>query len=212
MSAPQKATRERLVEAAERLFADGGLEGVSLRRVAAAAGVNSAAVHYHFGSREALVEAVVMNRLARVQARREELLAAVREANDPHDLRRLVEVLVLPLAELVQAQPESGRAYIRLLSKLYRDPQVLEIVTRHFGASYLEIGDWAAVALPQVPRPVLNRRLRLIVQCALAMLADPDVFRGAGGTRVESRRAVAETVDFLVGALCGPPAPAAART
>ncbi len=59
-------TRERILGTAEKVFADAGLQGVSLREVARRAGVNPALVHYHIGSHEALVEAVVLRRMAGV--------------------------------------------------------------------------------------------------------------------------------------------------
>jgi AcrR family transcriptional regulator len=202
-----KSTPERLVEAAERLFAGSGLEGVSLRGVAAAAGVNSAAVHYHFGSREALVEAVLLRRLEGVQRRREELLSGLGREGDC-DVRRLAEVLVLPWAE-VAVGGRAGRAYIKVLAKLWADRRALvsSIVTAHFGDGYREIGERLARALPEIPRPVLNRRTAFLVQSALTTLGDPDVFEAARSqddAAPSEAEQIAELLDFLVGGLSAP--------
>ena len=60
---PQHETRTRILDAAEELFMQHGFEGTSMRLLTAKAGVNLAAVNYHFGSKDAMVEAVFRRRL-----------------------------------------------------------------------------------------------------------------------------------------------------
>src|SRR5688572_23669682 len=72
-----RATKERLLNAAERLFAARGFAGTSLREVTAEAGANVAAVHYHFGSKEELLRAVLSRIVAPVNAERLTLLERV---------------------------------------------------------------------------------------------------------------------------------------
>ena len=55
-------TKERILDTAERLFSEHGYSATSLRSIIAGAGVNLAAVHYHFHSKEALLEAVILRR------------------------------------------------------------------------------------------------------------------------------------------------------
>src|SRR5688500_8246847 len=94
------STPEHLVVGAERLFADAGFEGVSLRQISAAAGQgNNYAVQYHFGGKAGLIEAIVEYRLARVDARRLALLAAAEAKGHATDLRSLLEAFLIPLAE-----------------------------------------------------------------------------------------------------------------
>ena len=208
-----KPTPARLVDAAERLFAESGLEGISLRGVAAAAGVNSAAVHYHFGSREALVEAVLLRRVEPIQKRRVALLAALPEGDGPEVVRGLVEALVLPSAELALHGGSSGRAYVKLLARLYADGHrfVSDIVMSHFGDTYREIGERAARALPELPRPVLNRRLVVVVRTALHWLAAADVLGALDGGDADDEQRIEEIIDFLVGGLSAPARKTASR-
>ncbi len=197
-----QATRARLIEAAEKVFSQSGMEAVSLRRVAAAAGVNSAAVHYHFGSREALIEGVVLHRVETIQQRREALLASP-ETQDAAEVRRMVEVIAIPWAELIEREGESGRAYVKLMAKLYADGRafISDFVTARFGESYREIGDRVERALPGVPRPVLNRRLVLVLQAALSALADSNAFAVSGDVLPPPRESLEELVDFLTAGL-----------
>lgn len=197
-------TRQRLIEAAERVFAESGLESVSLRRIAAAAGVNSAAVHYHFGSRDALIEGVLMRRVEDIQRRREALLAEPPLAGAA-ELRRIVEVLARPWAELVMREGEAGRAYLKLCAKLYSLDRafITDLVTGRFGESYREIGDRAEHACAGVPRAILNRRLVLVLQTALTTLGDADLFSVSGDALPSDEQAIAELIDFLTAGLAG---------
>jgi AcrR family transcriptional regulator len=106
------AARRALLDAAERLFASEGIDGVSLREVTHAAGLgNAGAVHYYFGGRDALLEAVLARRRAALDARRDELLDAV-EADGEPTAERVVAALVRPLVELLD--DPSGRAFLSI--------------------------------------------------------------------------------------------------
>ena len=94
-------TRARLITAGERLFARYGLDAVSVRDITAAAKANTAAVHYHFGSKRGLIEAILEARAAEVGRRRGEFLDRIEAAPDP-TLRDVVAALVIPTAELAR--------------------------------------------------------------------------------------------------------------
>ncbi len=100
MTAANTDTPERILVAAERLYAEKGLEGVSLREVGEAAGQrNTAAVHYHFGGREGLVGALFERRFASLEARRSAMLDELDATGRGDDLPSLVRVLVEPFTE-----------------------------------------------------------------------------------------------------------------
>jgi AcrR family transcriptional regulator len=98
----QIGTRERLLEVAERLFAERGVHGVSLREIGATAGQrNTGAVRYHFGSKEALVDAVFRHRMEPINARRSALLAELDAAGRGTELRDLAEAVLHPLSGML---------------------------------------------------------------------------------------------------------------
>jgi AcrR family transcriptional regulator len=104
--------RRRLVEAAERLFADQGIDAVSLAQLTRAAGLgNTGAVHYYFGDREGLLDAVLDHHRAGLDARRAELLDEL-EALEATTPELVVRVLVEPMAELLD--DERGRAFLSI--------------------------------------------------------------------------------------------------
>jgi AcrR family transcriptional regulator len=96
------ASRRRLVKVAETLFAQHGIDGVSIRSVNAAAGVGAAAIHYHFGSKERLVKAVVAERGQHVAARVSELALVLSAQPEPPTSRQLVELIALAYRELIE--------------------------------------------------------------------------------------------------------------
>src|SRR5438874_12917484 len=92
----RRSTKEELILAAERLIADHGLDGVSLRQIGAAAGNgNNSAVLYHFGAKSDLIRAVFEYRLPRLRHRRALLIAERR----PSDLRGWLECQVRSVLE-----------------------------------------------------------------------------------------------------------------
>jgi AcrR family transcriptional regulator len=111
-------TRDLILDAAERLYAERGLDGVSLREITEAAGQrNNAAVHYHFGGRDGLVRALFEHRYIRLEERRAAMLAALDATDRALDLESLVRVLVAPFAE------EADGHWVRFLARLHEDPR-----------------------------------------------------------------------------------------
>lgn len=99
----RETTRVALIEAAEALFADAGIEAVSLRQIGAATGaLNTNVVAYHFGGKDALIEAVFHHRLPQIDARRGELLERAETAGEC-TIPSLLRVFALPLFEQTDA-------------------------------------------------------------------------------------------------------------
>lgn len=107
-------TKERLVEAGERLFGRHGLEGVSLRQVAAEAGSsNSYVVQYHFGDKEALLRAIFVRRLPSLEVSRGALLSEALRHGRAADPRALLEVILRPMSQ--ERDREGRRSYAGFL-------------------------------------------------------------------------------------------------
>lgn len=110
------ATRARLLAEAERLFLAQGFEKVSVRAVNAAAGMNPAAVHYHFGSKEALVVAVLQQRLGPLWADRLDALTARRAAGWVPEVAELADIIVRPFDRL--SRTPDGPMLLHLLARV----------------------------------------------------------------------------------------------
>ena len=121
MAPNPETTKQRLIAAAETLFAERGIEGVSLREInAAASQKNSTALQYHFRNRHGLLIAVLGKHHGDVEARRNEMLDLY-EARGLDDLRALAAALVRPSATKL-ADPNGGRPYLRIHSQCINRP------------------------------------------------------------------------------------------
>lgn len=109
----------RILASAERLFAERGVEATSIRMITEAAGVNVAAVSYHFGSKEGLVKELVKRRFNLLDEARCKLMEGAKDG--PCDLRRAVEAFIGPMITLGLDQ-DGGRHFTRLAARFAWDP------------------------------------------------------------------------------------------
>ena len=155
-------TKNRILDAAETLFADKGFDATSLRMITAAAQVNLAAVNYHFQSKEALLHAVYARRAGPVNARRLELLTAHEHSGAPPEVEQVLDALMRPLFEIGAARECIPRLMVRLL---YLDAK--ETSRSVFAAQFQEVFQrfHAAFrrALPHLPNEELLLRMQFVV-------------------------------------------------
>jgi AcrR family transcriptional regulator len=116
-------TRESLLDAAESLFSEHGIQAASLRAITQRAGANLAAVHYHFGSKEGLVRAVFSRRLKPLNEERLRLLAACDLEGSPEDgVEQVLSAFLEPLLRAVRQTPEGTRGFARLMGRAFSEP------------------------------------------------------------------------------------------
>ena len=117
-------TKTALLDAAERLFAENGIAGTSLRAVTREAGANLASVSYHFGSREGLIQAVFARRLRPLNRARLELLErCAGDRPEPVELRLLLRAFVEPAVIMMNSRDPGDRQFIKLLSRTLFEPE-----------------------------------------------------------------------------------------
>lgn len=201
-------TPERLLDAAEALFAERGIDAVSVRAVNAAAGANVAAVHYHFGSKDALVDAVLRRRMDALGARRLAMLAALPDDRTP-PVRRVVEALVVPLAELSADPAGPGRAYVRVLAAIQGGgPDGRALLGAAFAPQFLPFDAALARSLPDLTDAVRHFRLALVGTVVVSTLADPETAAVTLGRATDDHAAVVDAlIDTATGALAAPVTP-----
>jgi AcrR family transcriptional regulator len=121
-------TRERILDVAEELFAAHGPDGISIRAVNTAAGVAQTSIHYHFGSKDDLLLAVVRRRGAAVIAGIHRRVDALERARGKPTARAIMDVLAQPLLAVLEDDPVGGLRWLKLTARLNvaRDPAVIQ--------------------------------------------------------------------------------------
>lgn len=199
MTAP--SARDQLIEAAEVLFADRGIDGVSLREITAAAGVrNASALQYHFGGRAGLLQAILAKHKPAVEARRHALLDAHDRAGyaDGAELRVMADALVRPLAECLRAP--GGPGYVRVLADLVNRPRpAIDRAAMEDPSDSLTRWRHGVEPLLVPGAAVLHRRF-VAIRFTLAELARRPWDRAVGGDALF----VADLTDLVTGVLAAP--------
>jgi AcrR family transcriptional regulator len=139
-------TRERLLDAAEQIFAERGFEGASIRAVTQAAGASVSAANYHFGSKEALLRETLLRRVGPLNERRIARLDALEEnaGGRPIELETIIEAFLRPVFEEHAASVDATNRFRQVAARIYSDPPGVvatmkrelfgPIVTRFVGA------------------------------------------------------------------------------
>jgi len=166
-----RETRRLLLRTAERLFAQQGIDAVSLRQIAAAAKMrNTGAVAYHFGDKAGLIRAIIDDRQAQIDKGVRRQLAELEQQGRLDDLRAVCEAGIQPAVEEI---PESGH-YFRFLAQLDRHPQAIpELQASDAFKSMmriLKLQDEAARR--HLPAALVEHRRRFATHLVFAALAD----------------------------------------
>ena len=201
MSRP--TTRDVILDTAERLFAEQGIDAVSLRTINTEAGFSVAALHYHFGNREGLVEALIERNQVPILARRQGLLDDL-TAMDKPDVHKIVEALVLPMAEPIITDPERGVRTVKFLFRTYLDQAEHQQVHEVIEESFRIFNQLLAKALPELAPEVLHQRWVIAAELTFQGLANVDnvmTLRRHKKLTDNYRDYVCKLVDFIAGGL-----------
>ncbi len=165
--------RDRLLDAAERLFAEQGIEATSSRAINAAADLSPAALHYHFGNKDRIVEAVLRRRMDVLIDRRVKILERAIAHNEPMDEYFLAELIILPLAEFGLSAGTGKLCYVRFLSRMYteRSAAMVAFLETNFADSVAMFDARVAAAAPHLTGAEVHQRRILAGEFATHGLA-----------------------------------------
>jgi AcrR family transcriptional regulator len=199
------ATREAILDAAERLFAREGLAGVPTRALLREAGQrNESALHYHFGGRDGLLVALHERRLRQLEALRRPRLEAVTAGDGPIAIGDLARVQLAALAELARTEP-GFVDYLKLLGELVFVPRAdLEAALERFEVTGSDaVRRRVAASVPHLAPATLARRLdlgrRFILMSLSRWARQHGDFTGPGADRL-----VADLADMITAMLSAP--------
>lgn len=175
------STADRILDTAERLFADQGFHATTLRQITREADVNLAAVNYHHGSKDALIAAVFRRRLEPLNRERLERLEEVLADGDPPVLERVLEALIHPALRLGTQPAGDGGRFMRLLMRAWAEnaTRLHQAIRREYSHVMRAFADAVRRALQDEPAD-LRQQLDFLIGALTYTMAE------TGGDDVES--------------------------
>jgi AcrR family transcriptional regulator len=205
-------TRDKLLDAAARLFAERGIDNVSIAEIVRTAGQrNASALHYHFGTRNELLRELLAQHVPAIHDRRVELLERARRR--PDDVRSAVEPLVRPVTELAQ-RGWRERAYLQIGSELAHwlaradSPEIAELMQQTAGfETWALVRERCESTVPlsnRVPEELWQERQEICISFIGRAAADRARLLDQEEPRLSDEQFVANLVAMVIGALTAP--------
>ena len=204
-------TKQRILNTAGKLFAEHGVAGTSLRQITAMAGVNLASIHYHFHSKQALLKAVLAQRIEPINERRLHLLDAAERDAGPEGpkLEKILEAFLMPVFEQARDPEHGGTIFLRLFGLLYGESgdEIREYFLEIMGPIADRFSPAFQRALPELPREEILWRIYF----SIGVMAH--ILRGGKELSILSRgllagskweAAMPRVIEFLAGGLRAP--------
>ena len=194
--------RERLLDAAEKLFADYGFNGVSVREIARAAKVNLGAIPYYFGTKENLFKEVFYRRAIPLQEERKGRLQRLKESRKKPGLEEVLWALLEPEFRATR----QNEAFRRLLGRASMDPtpQVQKLLAEIYTPSFSIMPRELRKICPDLPDEVFHWRLNCIYGVVLYVQADTGKIQTIAGPKFDTSRpdiALKYVIPFLAAGL-----------
>lgn len=201
-------TKKRLLDAAEKLFAQKGIEATSLRNITAAAAANLASIHYHFGSKEALIEAVFARRIEPVNRERLRLLDRLESDNQTPALEAVLHAFLLPAIETGQQGGRRTPIFMRLMGRVYSESEeIQQLVLGQFGEVSRRFTAAIHRQLPHLPQTEVLWRFKFMIgTMAMAMMSHAGIAPHFPDAAQETNKEVLidRLIRFLIGGFNAP--------
>jgi AcrR family transcriptional regulator len=204
-------TRARLLATAERLFAERGVDAVSLREISRESGAkNAIALQYHFDDRAGVVKAIVDKHLRDVDARRHAILdeyeadgttGASRDARAPDPrVRQLAAALVRPLAAKL-ADADGGREFLQIYADLLNRPDPITATVEPGQPNGDSLARWRTMVEPLLAEDAarLHRRFTAILHSVIELSR-----RARSGPHTDDRLFTSYLIDVVTAILAAP--------
>ena len=188
MTTTHFSTKDRILGAAEELFAQHGFAGTSLRQVTSRADVNIAAVNYHFGSKENLVNEVFRRRMDEMSALRlSRLKAAIQQ--HPGELEPVLAAFVEPALAMAQDR-HGGGAFIRVIARAYaeKNDSLRKFLSDQYGHVLREFAKALAACVPGLGKEALYWRLDFLSGALTYAMADFGLIKRPSGVSEATHR------------------------
>jgi AcrR family transcriptional regulator len=154
-------TKQKILDAAEQLIAEQGYAGTSLRQIIASAGVNLAAIHYHFGSKDDLLHELLLRKAGPVNEKRIELLDryAAENGGVPLPIERVLDAFFAPMIETADRNPQ----FVRVMGRIVVEGLLPAVVERSFQPMFTRFTGALRQAVPDIPEEEFQWRIHFMM-------------------------------------------------
>lgn len=208
-------TRERILDVAERLFMEHGYEATSMRQITSEAAVNLAAVNYHFGAKEALMQEVLRRRLSWLNEERLRVLQRMQAeaGGKPLKASQIVDAYFGTLLRLAEDEAHGGTTFLRLLGRTLTEPAsfIRTFMSHEYSAVLEQFKEALFLALPDVPKAEIVWRFHFMLGATSYAIAGTDVLQVVTDWQIASDeqmdrldRLLPRLMSFLIGGLRAP--------
>jgi len=198
MSTRSFSTKDRILDAAERLFALHGFTATSLRQVTGLAEVNSAAVNYHFGNKEMLINEVFRRRMDIMSAQRLAQLAAARAAQ-PMTLEAVLAAFIEPALAMARNR-KGGGAFIRVIARAYAEnnASLRKFLSVRYGHVQREFARAIATCVPHLDKQTLYWRMDFLAGSLTYAMSEFGLIKRPAGVSeaAHQARAAQQLIDY----------------
>jgi len=204
-------TRLRILDAAEELFMEFGFEATTLRQITGKAKVNLAAVNYHFGSKEALIQELFRRRLTSLNEQRIQALDRLEAEAKGAPLKpsQIVDAFFGVALRMAGDRVGGGRNFMRLLGRTYTEPSefVRGFLAAEYSVAITRFKKALSDALPNVPREEILWRFHFMLGAMSYAISGADALHIVAEAPIEesdSDDLYARLMSFLIGGLRAP--------
>lgn len=208
---PRSDSRQRILDAAERLFAQKGMQATSLRDIGAAARANTGSIYFHFRTKTDLVREVFARRMAPLDAERFARLARCEAEAAPGvpSLEAVLDALIAPMLGLSRGASRGGGDFLKVLVRIYAepDPEVVRQLEVDHGATLDRFRRALARALPELPEEQVLLRLHFALGSVTYTMGSDLTWQLLSGRRPRARspeKVMSELMPFLVAGFRAP--------
>jgi AcrR family transcriptional regulator len=193
-------TKDKILDSAQRLIGERGYATTSVRDIISNAGVNLAAIHYHFGSKEDLLDALIARKVGPVNEKRLMLLDRVEAAPGRPSLEKALEAWFVPMAEAADDDP----SFVLLMGRLMAEGMMQTIVEKHFKKLVERITGALKQATPHLPDEEFRWRMHFMLGAMAYTMCGRNDITGLGGDTKDFRGRIDRLITFLVGGFQAP--------
>jgi AcrR family transcriptional regulator len=123
-------TKSKILDVAEKLFAEMGIHATSIRQIVKEAGVNVASLHYHFGSKEAVIHQIITRRLQPINEQKVKRLDQLEQESNgkPPELEAVLRAFIEPHIQMQKVAADKVKILMKLMVQIEDDAHKLEVM------------------------------------------------------------------------------------